>query len=62
MRPTSGSYLAVIGAMKQPVAWCGADPPPMTDDQLRDSVVDSNTDAKMANSAARGCRMPTRAS
>lgn len=42
---------AVIGAMKQPVL-VRERITTMTDDQLRDFVVDSNTDAKMANSAA----------
>nr|WP_240332709.1 LPD38 domain-containing protein [Aeromonas hydrophila] len=42
---------AVIGAMKQPVL-VRERITTMTDEQLRDFVVDSNTDAKMANSAA----------
>ncbi|MFV7562210.1 LPD38 domain-containing protein [Aeromonas sp. PS2Canimalfood6] len=42
---------AVIGAMKQPVL-VRERITTMTDDQLRDFVVDSNIDAKMANSAA----------
>ncbi|MDH1844639.1 hypothetical protein N5D99_06975 [Aeromonas caviae] len=42
---------AVIGAMKQPVL-VRERITTMTDDQQRDFVVDSNTDAKMANSAA----------